>query len=42
LPQEPAPLLPVWLWMLFAAALLAFVEPLVANYHLGVRRERRG
>jgi hypothetical protein len=39
---EPAPLLPVWFWMLLFAALLAFAEPLVANYHLTVQRERRG
>jgi hypothetical protein len=36
------PLLPVWFWMLLAAALLAFAEPLVANYHLKVQREKRG
>lgn len=41
-PAEPVPLLPVWFWMLLAAALLAFAEPLVANYHLKVQRERRG
>jgi len=39
---EPVPLLPVWFWLLIAAALLAFAEPLVANYHLGVQREKRG
>lgn len=39
---EPVPLLPVWFWMLIAATLLAFAEPLVANYHLTVQRERRG
>ena len=38
---EPVPLLPVWFWMLLVAALLAFAEPLVANYHLKVQRERR-
>jgi hypothetical protein len=32
-------LLPVWFWLLLAAAVLAFVEPLVANYHLRVQRE---
>ena len=32
-------LVPIWFWLLLAAAALAFVEPLVANYHLGVRRE---
>lgn len=39
---EPVPLLPVWFWILLAAALLAFAEPLVANYHLGIQREKRG
>lgn len=39
---EPVPLLPVWFWLLLAAALLAFAEPLVANYHLRIQRERRG
>jgi len=38
---EPVPLLPVWFWLLLAAALLAFAEPLVANYHLRVQREKR-
>jgi hypothetical protein len=33
-------LIPVWMWLLVAAALLAFAEPLVANYYLFVRRER--
>ncbi|HYP80283.1 MAG TPA: BatA domain-containing protein [Steroidobacteraceae bacterium] len=38
----PAPrLIPVWFWLLLAAAALAFMEPLVANYHLHVQRERR-
>src|SRR5690606_36287661 len=32
-------LVPVWFWLLLAAAVLAFAEPLVANYHLSVRRE---
>ncbi|MET0282711.1 MAG: VWA domain-containing protein [Steroidobacteraceae bacterium] len=32
-------LLPVWFWLLLAAVALAFMEPLVANYHLHVRRE---
>ncbi|HWL62853.1 MAG TPA: BatA domain-containing protein [Steroidobacteraceae bacterium] len=32
-------LVPIWFWLLLAATLLAFMEPLVANYHLGVRRE---
>jgi hypothetical protein len=40
--EEPIPLLPVWFWILLLAALLAFAEPLVANYHLTVQRERRG
>lgn len=35
---EP-PLIPVWFWVLLFATLLAFLEPLVANYHLHVRRE---
>ena len=30
---------PVWFWLLLGAVVLAFVEPLVANYHLKVRRE---
>jgi hypothetical protein len=34
-------LIPVWFWLLLAAAALAFMEPLVANYHLHVQRERR-
>ncbi len=33
-------LLPVWFWLLLGAILLAFLEPLVANYHLHVQRER--
>lgn len=37
---EPVPLLPVWFWILLVAAALAFVEPLVANYHLAVQREK--
>jgi hypothetical protein len=32
-------LVPIWFWFLLAAVALAFVEPLVANYHLSVRRE---
>jgi Aerotolerance regulator N-terminal len=31
---------PIWFWLLLAAAVLAFMEPLVANYHLNVQRER--
>jgi hypothetical protein len=31
---------PLWFWLLFGAALLAFLEPLLANYYLNVRRER--
>ncbi|MGC4029047.1 MAG: BatA domain-containing protein [Steroidobacteraceae bacterium] len=34
-------LIPVWFWLLLGAALLALFEPLVANYHLYVLRERR-
>jgi hypothetical protein len=33
--------IPIWFWLLFGAALLAFVEPIVANYHLHVLREGR-
>jgi hypothetical protein len=32
-------LVPIWFWLLLAATALAFIEPLVANYYLGVRRE---
>ncbi len=32
-------LIPIWFWLLLVAVALAFVEPLVANYHLSVRRE---
>lgn len=32
-------LVPIWFWLLLAAVALAFMEPLVANYHLSVRRE---
>jgi hypothetical protein len=34
-------IIPIWFWLLLAAAALAFLEPLVANYHLHVQRERR-
>jgi hypothetical protein len=34
-------LVPVWFWLLLVAAALAFLEPLVANYHLNIRREQR-
>jgi hypothetical protein len=34
-------LVPVWFWLLFGAVILAFLEPLVANYHLNIRREQR-
>jgi hypothetical protein len=34
-------LTPVWFWFLLGAALLALVEPLLANHHLHVQRERR-
>jgi hypothetical protein len=37
----PERIIPVWFWFLLAAAALAFLEPLVANYHLHVQRERR-
>jgi hypothetical protein len=33
-------LFPLWFWLLFGAAVLAFMEPLLANYYLNVRRER--
>ncbi len=33
--------IPVWFWFLLVAAVLAFLEPLMANYHLDVRREQR-
>ncbi len=33
-------LFPLWFWLLFGAAILAFMEPLLANYYLNVRRER--
>jgi hypothetical protein len=33
-------LIPVWFWLLLAATVLAFLEPVVANVHLNVRRER--
>jgi hypothetical protein len=32
--------IPIWFWFLLAAVALAFMEPLVANYHLHVQRER--
>ena len=41
---QPGPrerVIPIWFWLLLAAAALAFMEPLVANYHLHVQRERR-
>jgi len=31
---------PVWFWLLLLAAVLAFIEPLVANGHLTVKREQ--
>jgi hypothetical protein len=34
-------LVPLWFWLLLAAVVLAFLEPLVANYHLNVRREQQ-
>ncbi|HEV7633715.1 MAG TPA: BatA domain-containing protein [Steroidobacteraceae bacterium] len=39
-PEAVRRLLPLWFWLLIAATVLAFCEPLVANYHLHVRRER--
>ena len=39
--SAPERLVPVWFWLLIAAAVLAFLEPLVANYHLYIRREQR-
>lgn len=39
--EAPGRLIPIWFWLLLAAAALAFMEPLVANYHLHVQRERR-
>jgi hypothetical protein len=33
-------LFPLWFWLLFGAVILAFMEPLLANYYLNVRRER--
>jgi hypothetical protein len=39
--QPAARLIPIWFWLLMAACLLAFIEPLVANYHLHVLREGR-
>ena len=32
--------IPVWFWLLLLAAVLAFIEPLVANGHLAVKREQ--
>lgn len=34
-------LVPVWFWLLLCAVVLAFLEPLVANYHLNIRREQQ-
>lgn len=39
--QPASRLIPIWFWLLIAACLLAFIEPLVANYHLNVLREGR-
>jgi hypothetical protein len=39
--QGATRLIPVWFWLLLVACLLAFIEPLVANYHLHVLREGR-
>jgi Aerotolerance regulator N-terminal/von Willebrand factor type A domain len=32
--------IPIWFWLLSLAAILAILEPLVANYHLPIQRER--
>jgi hypothetical protein len=40
-PADAGRVIPVWFWLLLGAALLAFFEPLMANYHLSVLRERR-
>jgi hypothetical protein len=37
----PERIIPIWFWLLLAATAFAFLEPLVANYHLHVQRERR-
>lgn len=39
--EAPQRWFPLWFWLLLGAVLLAFVEPLVANYHLNILRERR-
>jgi hypothetical protein len=39
--QAASRMIPIWFWLLLGACLLAFIEPLVANYHLHVLRERR-
>ena len=39
-PATPGDWLPLWFWCLLAAAALAIAEPLVANYHLAVKREQ--
>jgi hypothetical protein len=31
-------LIPIWFWLLLVAAALSFLEPLVAKFHLHVRR----
>jgi hypothetical protein len=33
-------LFPLWFWLLLGAAVFAFMEPLLANHYLNVRRER--
>ncbi len=37
----PTQTIPIWFWLLLAAAVLAFLEPLVANLHLNIQRERQ-
>ncbi|MDR2214250.1 MAG: BatA domain-containing protein [Nevskiaceae bacterium] len=40
-PQAEPRWFPLWFWLLLGAVLLAFAEPLMANYHLNILRERR-
>jgi hypothetical protein len=39
--QIPQRWFPLWFWLLLGAALFAFFEPLLANHHLNILRERR-
>jgi hypothetical protein len=39
-PAAQAGWVPVWFWLLLLAAALAIIEPLVANAHLGIKREQ--